>query len=138
MKNFNRINSFLMETIILPSRELLVNSAHMDNLSKLRVKTTINTSFFNKSNIIYVNYLNDVIKIEITYMTGLNSFYFEKTVNEIEMIMKAKVYKIFKYNYSTILDSIKKNNFNEILGYYGILFSKSLNAVIYSIGTITL
>ena len=127
-----------METIILPSRELLVNSAHMDNLSKLRVKTTINTSFFNKSNIIYVNYLNDVIKIEITYMTGLNSFYFEKTVNEIEMIMKAKVYKIFKYNYSTILDSIKKNNFNEILGYYGILFSKSLNAVIYSIGTITL
>ena len=138
MKNFNRINSFLMETIILPSRELLVNSAHMDNLSKLRVKTTINTSFFNKSNIIYVNYLNDVIKIEITYMTGLNSFYFEKTVNEIEMIMKAKVYKIFKYNYSTILDSIKKNNFNEILGYYGILFSKSLNAVIYSIGTITI
>jgi len=103
-------------------------------LKKLGVKTRVITSSFSLNHCIYVNYLNDLLKIDLSYINNLSSFYKRKTAYDLEFYMKSKVSKVYKYNYSTIFDKISKRQFNEILGFYGIILSFELKAIIYSNG----
>jgi hypothetical protein len=110
-------DGFLLETIYMKNF-----SRNADQLSTLDFKFNIlpySNISGNKNYSLYVNFLNDIYELEISYLKNLHKFFehFEEKKTDIQLDFNSNINKILVFNYDEIFrQQVKSNVFYGYLG----------------------